>query len=230
MISPARGDPISVGANEYVCQNMVPWRERIDLSISNSRKIKGGNYVQIATIENGKPKCRTVVFRGFLNYMGSEWMKMITDARSEKVTQIASSPACEMVWWFSQSSEQYRISGDLHLAGPTGDPVLLDARLQQWKNLSDPAREQFYWIQPGADYSPVPEGVVPVGGRGSEGKILPPPDNFLLLLLEPKQVKYLRLRDNYAQFDFLSDITKSNALDSSNEIESCRWTSRRVNP
>ena len=32
-------------------------------------------------------------------------------------------------------------------------------------------------------------------------QVLPPPDNFLLMLLWPEDVDYLRLRDNYRQVD-----------------------------
>jgi len=44
------------------------WKERIDISIAKSRKIRGSNFVQISTInyETMEPRCRTVVFRGFL--------------------------------------------------------------------------------------------------------------------------------------------------------------------
>jgi pyridoxine/pyridoxamine 5'-phosphate oxidase len=81
---------------------VVPWRERIDASIARSRKVRGGNYVQIATVdEAGLPRCRTVVFRGWVPAAApggqGEAMKMITDARSEKAAHIASQPACEMV-------------------------------------------------------------------------------------------------------------------------------------
>ena len=41
------------------------WHARIEGSIARSRKVKGGNYVQLATVdEDGDPACRTVVFRG----------------------------------------------------------------------------------------------------------------------------------------------------------------------
>ena len=40
---------------------VVPWRERITSSIARSRKIRGGNYVQLATVDaNNAPRCRTV--------------------------------------------------------------------------------------------------------------------------------------------------------------------------
>ena len=197
------------------------WLERIEKSIARSRKVRGGNYVQIATVDkDGRPHCRTVVFRGFLRYsdQGREVlaMKMITDARSEKVVQIEHSNLCEMVWWFGQSSEQYRLNGALHLVGALNDNAeLISARKQQWGNLSDPAREQFYWHPPGAEYSGTP--TVPPGGRNSEGRVLDPPENFLLLLLVPQSVKYLRLKDNLAITDTL-------------DTSSSAWNFRRVNP
>ena len=135
-------------------------------------------------------------------------MKMITDARSEKVTQIALFDECEMVWWFSQSSEQYRISGKLQLvSGEDRDEELLAARKQLWGNLSDPAREQFFWKHPGGRYEGAPD--VPAGGRDEDGKVLPPPDSFLLMLLHPISVKYLRLTDNMALLDELDSSSNS---------------------
>lgn len=82
------------------------WSDRIQISIKKSRKIKGGNYVQIATVDKyNKPHCRTVVFRGFTNIVNNGifpskllGMKMITDSRSDKIEHIQYSSACEMVW------------------------------------------------------------------------------------------------------------------------------------
>mmetsp|Transcript_11841 Transcript_11841/g.24874 ORF Transcript_11841/g.24874 Transcript_11841/m.24874 type:complete len:302 (-) Transcript_11841:376-1281(-) len=201
-----------------VKDDAVPWLERIEGSIARSRKIRGGNYVQIATVSpEGLPCCRTVVFRGWVpSASGQKAMKMITDLRSEKVGQIAASPACEMVWWFSKSSEQYRISGELQLVGADcTDQELLNQRKQQWGNLSDPAREQFFWESPGVPFSGHPEP--PVGGRDAEGNVLTAPDTFLLMLLWPKKVKYLRLTDNFAQADQL-------------DAACAAWSCQRVNP
>jgi len=216
-------------APHILSSNMDNWTERIKISIAKSRKVKGGNYVQIATIDRdlitGKvhPRCRTVVFRGFLPLVPQDEsaatiaLKMITDARSEKVEQLKHNDGAEMVWWFSQSSEQYRITGNCVLIGATADgcedTYLGKERITMWKNLSDPAREQFYWSEPGQSYDGIPS--TPIGGRSKEGVILPPPMNFLLLLLIPSKVHYLRLRDNYAQ---------------QCRWESGSWLSHRVNP
>lgn len=224
------------------------WRLRIQTSIARSRKVRGGNFVQIATVDPTtlEPRCRTVVFRGFLSLDdGSDVnvMKMITDARSKKVTEVTTTSTttgippqhtntAEMVWWFSKSSEQYRIRGSLMFVGEEGiivkddanaddssvnnpsSPLFIRARKEQWGNLSDAAREQFYWIEPEGPYKS--QDTVPLGGRDENGKVLPPPSNFLLMLLYPRRVDYLRLGNNYRQIDEL--------------VEETEWSAKRVNP
>ncbi|ETW03078.1 hypothetical protein H310_05506 [Aphanomyces invadans] len=172
--------------------NHCQWFEKIKVSIEESHGIRGGNYVQLATVDSdGLPHCRTVVFRGFFDMpSGDLAMKMITDSRSDKVHQIQHSPFCEMVWWFSQTSEQYRIAGHLEVVPSDADGALLLARTEQWNALSDAAKAQFYWPHPGV-YDPHvasrDTNAVEDGG---------PPTSFLLVLLHPTMVKYLRLTDN----------------------------------
>lgn len=229
MSSSSSSNNIGLGdvANPTGNEEMSSWRNRIDISSAKSRKVRGGNYVQIATVdaETNEPRCRTVVFRGFLNDVPGDTacdgkpcvMKMITDNRSNKVSEASNNSACEMVWWFGKSSEQYRIRGELKFVGGSGqfelDEQLASARKQQWGNLSDPAREQFFWKEPGLSYSG--KSSVPQGGRDKDGKVLPPPDSFLLMLLFPTRVDYLRLGDNFRQIDELKDGT---------------WRYERVNP
>ncbi|CAK4074559.1 unnamed protein product [Aphanomyces euteiches] len=170
------------------------WTERIEKSIKKSRRIRGGNYVQLATVDaEGRPHCRTVVFRGFVDLpSGRTAMKMITDARSDKVVQIQHNPLCELVWWFSQSSEQYRFEGTLELI-TSESPDFQDVRTHQWSALSDPARAQFFWSNAGLfDPQVDAEGV-------STTEASDPPNTFVLVVLTPSVVKYLRLHDNYAQ-------------------------------
>ena len=179
------------------------------------RKIRGGNYVQLASVTaEGAPRVRTVVFRGFAP---DGRLKIITDARSAKVKE---SKAVEMCWWFSQSSEQYRFTGEMAYVG--ADDADVDAvalRKQQWGNLSDGAREQFFWKHPPRDaFDEAPEAV-PAGGRdAATGNVLPAPDVFLLGLLRPDAVDYLRLTDNLRQVDRRADGAGD------------EWTCGRVNP
>jgi hypothetical protein len=120
-----------------------------------------------------------------------------------------------------EEKKTYCSSCGTHLfaaAGWTGDAqILVRERVSMWKQLSDPAREQFFWQHPGLPYSASTDvNPIPTGGKGPDGAVLPPPDTFLLLLLLPKEVKYLRLADNYAQKCSL--------------FEELQWTSARVTP
>jgi pyridoxamine 5'-phosphate oxidase len=213
----------------------MSWRTMLERSSSRSRKIRGSNYVQIATVDpqSNEPRCRTVVFRGFLSLPADHFcaiqcdelpcaVKMITDSHSEKVSQVTqhSNNVAELLWWFPRSSEQYRIRGNVVSVGngqfeKDGDQDLQIARKQMWGNISDSARESFLsGAMPGQDFVELTT-CPPTGGRDQEGKLMPAPDNFLLVLLLPKQVDYLSLTNNYRQVDSLVDG---------------RWTSRRVMP
>jgi pyridoxamine 5'-phosphate oxidase len=204
------------------------WRSLMEASIAKSRKIRGSNYVQISTVEDGEPRCRTVVFRGWQNLpedhtlchevdAKSCLMKMCTDKRSKKVNQNGKQAITEIVWWFPKSSEQYRIRGPLILVGGENDDRTLEiARKELWGNISDPSRESFLGaVVPGEAYEEDTSDI-PAGGRDANGKVLPPPDNFLLMLLDPTDVDYLRLTsDQYRQLDSRGPSS---------------WSSKRVNP
>ena len=114
------------------------------------------------------------------------------------------------VWWFPKTSEQYRIRGSLLLIGDDSeDRALQISRKELWGSLSDPARESFLDDQ--AD--------PPMGGRGEDGKVVPVPENFLLMLLNPTHVDYLRLTGaQYRQIDQRSEHLGST------------WLSKRVKP
>jgi PPOX class probable FMN-dependent enzyme len=215
--------------NEVV-EDQTPqsWRSLLETSIAKSRKIRGSNYVQIATVEQGEPRCRTVVFRGFLNLPSDHSlsnrcddmtciMKMCTDLRSKKVAQSAQQPIAEIVWWFPKTSEQYRIRGPLLLIGDkTDDRDLEIARKELWGNLGDASRESFLGqLVPGEDYAEE-SSKAPAGGRDKDGKVLPPSENFLLMLLDPKDVDYLRLSGG-----------QSRQMDSRGPSG---WSMARVNP
>eukprot|EP00613_Pedinella_sp_CCMP2098_P005232 CAMPEP_0171610698 /NCGR_PEP_ID=MMETSP0990-20121206/10201_1 /TAXON_ID=483369 /ORGANISM="non described non described, Strain CCMP2098" /LENGTH=233 /DNA_ID=CAMNT_0012174151 /DNA_START=101 /DNA_END=802 /DNA_ORIENTATION=+ len=215
----------NAGAKKLNTESVTPWSDRILDSIAKSRKVRGGNYVQIATVDShGHPRCRTVVFRGFeavAERGGREAMRMITDARSEKMVHVSTvAPHCELVWWFSKTSEQFRVAGELEMVGADcASAELLACRKQQWGNLSDNAREQFFWgAPPGLNHcSDVAFPDPPPGGRSEDGKVVPPPDTFVVMLLWPRSVKYLRLTDNFSQKDDFDETEGS-------------WAASRVNP
>ena len=223
------------------------WRQLLEVSSAKSRKIRGSNYVQLATIDPSvqEPRCRCVVFRGFLKLPpGTPYfnecsglscvMRMITDKRSQKVHQVIAQQDdarsrtekgnnAELLWWFPKTTEQYRIRGELVFVGGDGtfefdsDPILQAARKEQWGNLSDSARESFFAEQcPGEAFANETANIPPAG-RDSVGKMLAPPDSFLLMLLVPSHCDYLRLSSMYRQID-------------EREENRAHWTTRRVNP
>jgi PPOX class probable FMN-dependent enzyme len=129
------------------------------------------------------------VFRGFLDHTNQ--LKFVSDRRSEKATQILTQPWGEVCWYFPNSREQFRLSGDLTLVGENSSDIALHtAREQQWQALSDAARSQFAWPDPGK-----PKANAPAFDLSSPDPLQPLP-NFCLLLLNPLQVDHLELRGN----------------------------------
>ncbi len=201
-------------ASLVTSSSSAQWHSVMKKSIKKSRAIRGGNYVQLATVQDGAPRVRTVVFRGWLPNTNHPTMSFITDKRSSKVAECAVNSSAEVCWWFPVSSEQFRLRGELKFVGEDHpNPELLLARQTMWeKQMRDSAREQFFWVgDPGTSYTPEPEAA-----SASEGdQIPPPPPNFLLALLQPTFVDYLRLKDNYRETHTFVEPS---------------WTQERVNP
>ncbi|GBG30685.1 Pyridoxine/pyridoxamine 5'-phosphate oxidase 2 [Hondaea fermentalgiana] len=183
------------------------WSERLQSSIKDA-KLK---FAQLATVSSdGIPANRTVVFRGWYEQDGRKALRFITNGEAEKVAQAKANSAAELCWYFTDSREQYRLTGDLEVvAADAKDDKLVTLRKNQWSELSDSAREQFYWPQPrsvlpsGVDNFKdlLDKGAIPEGGKDSNGDLLQPPDTFVVMLLWPRYAKYLNLFDNFAQED-----------------------------
>ncbi|MBD2603988.1 pyridoxamine 5'-phosphate oxidase family protein [Scytonema hofmannii FACHB-248] len=169
--------------------SVAPWRSLVARALHRNRSLVYARYLQLATVRaNNRPANRTLVFRGFLE--DTNQLKFITDARSEKADQIQQQSWAEACWYFPNTREQFRITGCLTLVGcDYSDPVLHKARMKTWQELSDAARLQFAWAEPGKPRVQDPAAFNP-----------PPPDatqpltNFCLLLLEPVQVDHLELK------------------------------------
>jgi hypothetical protein len=117
-----------------------------------------------------------------------------------------------MVYWFAATKEQYRISGTLELVfEDTDSPAMLQARAEQWEIMSHSAKQQFYTNkQPGQIIVNEQEAAQGEATEAATATITvidettPPPSTFVLMLLWPLQVKYLRLTDMYSQLDTYS--------------------------
>lgn len=191
--------------------NLAPWRSAIAHALHRNRSLAYARYVQLATVRSdGRPANRTVVFRGFLGE--SNQLKFITDDRSEKSTQIQQNTWGEVCWYFPKTREQFRLSGQLTLVQEShADLNLTKARQLQWQELSDAARVQFAWAEPGQLRSPDDSFAPPAPDP------LNPLPNFCLLLLNPMQVDHLELRGN-PQNRYLYQQTGT------------EWTVKSVNP
>lgn len=190
---------------------LAPWRSPLARALHRNRSLVYARYLQLATVQtNGRPANRTVVFRGFL--ADSDRLKFVTDARSQKIDQIAAGHWGEACWYFPKTREQFRLAGALTVVQPTHpDSELQQARHIAWQELSDAARAQFAWPYPGKPKA------------SSDEFELPPPDkstalpNFCLLLLEPDHVDHLELKGNPQNRSLY-------------QWDSDRWSVQEVNP
>lgn len=168
--------------------SFAPWRSNLARALQRESTKPESRYFQLATITtDGLPANRTVVFRGFLE--NTNKLKIITDIRSQKCQEIYHQATAEACWYFSTTREQFRIRGELLLIDVNyPHQELQKVRQQTWQNLSQQARVQFFWANPGEKLAE------------TEAFSPPPPDannpgvNFCLLLLEPVRVDYLQLR------------------------------------
>lgn len=167
--------------------SLAPWRSLLARALHRNRSLVYARYLQLATIRlDGRPANRTVVFRGFL--ADTNQLMFVTDARSEKAEQVNRYPWGEACWYFPNTREQFRLSGALTLVSESSsDATHQTARQKAWQDLSDAARSQFTWPDPGKS-------------RTADAFDDPPPDasiplpHFCLLLLNPSQVDHLELR------------------------------------
>ena len=192
---------------------LPPWRSPLSSAIHRNRSKPHSRYFQLATVTTeGYPANRTVVFRGFLEDESSSF-KIITDVRSAKIQQIEHQAKAEVCWYFTKTREQFRIYGNLRLITlQETDADLQKARKITWHNLSDAARSQFAWADPGEPFADKSAFDVEPPDKNV------PLDNFCLLLLTPQQVDHLQLKGDPQQ----RCIYKLG--------QDCNWSSTLVNP
>jgi pyridoxamine 5'-phosphate oxidase len=168
--------------------SLAPWRSSLARALHRNRSLPHSRYFQLATVHtDGRPANRTVVFRGFLG--DTNLLKIITDVRSQKFNQILYQPWGEICWYFTDTREQFRLSGELTLIDANHpNPELQKARQLTWQEISDNARLQFSWPYPGESRA-LPEAFSPPAPHATS-----PLDNFCLLLLDPVKVDHLELR------------------------------------
>lgn len=191
---------------------LAPWRSSLARALHRNRSQPHSRYLQLATTRpDGSPANRTVVFRGFLAE-GDNRLIITADARTQKIAQIQANPAAEACWYFPQSREQFRLTGQLAMVdAQEPDSTLQAARQSTWQGLSDKARQQFTWPHPG-------EIREPSGFAVPAPSAAAPVPQFCLLLLTPCAVDHLELRgDPQTRHTYISQADGG-------------WQHRNVNP
>ncbi|CEM11802.1 unnamed protein product [Vitrella brassicaformis CCMP3155] len=213
------------GEPEALLPAAIPrWMRAVEKNIHQNRNNPPAKWFQLATIdETSRPRCRTVVFRGFVDKTSPEGLiKIITDARSQKVGQVERNPAAEACWYFERSRDQFRIAGNLRVVSPQEtDERWARERVNTWKALSDNARIQFVWPEPRAPRPPDADDQADFYPPAPDPSS--PPDTFCLVILTPESVDYLQLKPNPQ----LRHLFTRRVDESSGQM--C-WDECRVNP
>ena len=140
----------------------------------------------LATVDKtGAPRARTVVCR---RVSADGAIYVASDARSEKNDQLKANPQSEISFWLPTAREQYRVAGAAKVTGPAvQDP----ARREIWRAMSDAARALFAWPTPGARRIDPPEAFAKAIGAEVE-----PPPHFEVIVVRPRRVEHLQLREH----------------------------------
>ncbi len=172
-----------------VPMSLAPWRPVLARALHRNRSRADSRYPQLATVRpDGRPANRTVVFREFLPETNQ--LTFVTDRRSEKVSHLIENSIAELCWYFTQTREQFRIGGQIQMiTASIPDESLRQIHQHAWEALSDKARQQFAWPQPG--HPRTTEGF-------AEAALNPqlPLDTFVVLIFDPDTVDHLELKGN----------------------------------
>jgi len=145
--------------------NIPAWRSRLNECISKSMKEnKDSISYAFSTIENGEPRCRFVVHRGFVNERRKEGdpsendaseeftsnvLLTSTDARGPKAEQLRALEGkgcpCEIAWWLEPVKMQFRIKGHAFLFGPSNNDNFPSKRLSPSHPSKSSSSSSFSW-------------------------------------------------------------------------------------
>lgn len=163
----------------------MQWWTLVDESIEHNDF--PNHFLQLATVrEDNSPAVRTLVYRGRNQ---QQHILMVSDARSEKFAQLMANPKAEISWYFYDTREQFRITGEAQCIIPTDqDPDIKPL----WQSLSHGAKQQYFWPNPGipindeSDFDLTQEALDQVD-------LTHPPMHFCVIKMVPVKVDYLKL-------------------------------------
>ena len=184
----------------------MSWRIPLEKAIKQNSKDAASRYVQVATIahDTQAPSIRTIVFRGF----SDSHLAFVTDSRSQKIRDIQRDNRVEVCWYFANTREQFRISGEMYVLPPvslsdlreksieglkiTGER-LETIRKEYYERMSPAGRESFAWPCPGSPIE-AENWYDTISTQSEEEKNSIGFEHFCVLLMDVKRVDHLQLR------------------------------------
>ena len=147
-----------MSSDHETAMSLPPWRSLLRSARQREGRSPGATWLQLGTTaEDGTPRVRTLVFRGW-SPRGD--LELLTDLRSEKSSQLLSQPRVELCWLFRKAKEQFRLRGRALLVTAEQEP---EALLDHWQRLSPSGRMVWAWPSPGDPFDaqgPWPQGLV----------------------------------------------------------------------
>jgi hypothetical protein len=163
---------------------IMPFRDLLKYHMKNNPY---SGYVTLATIENNKPRARTVLFQGLVERGDKLGIAIKTSATSRKIVN-ADNEEVEIVWWMENTSVQFRFSGPVLYNHPDYE----DERAKIWNSLNPAARSQFFY-QGGLDASSGGPKFAAQDAAATRAAMASPPTSFAVGILFPNEVDFLNL-------------------------------------
>ena len=133
-----------MSSDHETAMSLPPWRSLLRGACQREGRSPGATWLQLATTaEDGTPRVRTLVFRG---WSSRGELELLTDVRSEKSSQLLSQQRVELCWLFRKAKEQFRLRGTALLVTAEQEP---EALLDHWQRLSPSGRMVWAWPSPG---------------------------------------------------------------------------------
>ena len=122
---------------------MPPWFKHILLYQEKESYLKSSRFLQLATVGlDNTPRVRTVVFRGWTELFE---MKIFTDKRSLKISELELNDNLEICWLFIKSNCQFRFRGRSKID-------MSNDTFNHWDLIDDSAKIMWGWPNPGEKY------------------------------------------------------------------------------
>jgi pyridoxamine 5'-phosphate oxidase len=165
------------------------WQTLLNRALARNRRERA---VQFATVDAlGQPSLRTVILRGVTD---TGDLYVFSDARAQKVKDLTYKPQAALCIWWRKTSEQFRFSGLVSIHKES-DGYWGERRRQLWFAQSEENQALFLGPPPGTPLTDEPPA--PVTSKDVS-------DTFVLLVLTPIRVDYLKLGRSHERLGFIS--------------------------